>query len=364
MQSLLSSFSSLSDPRVKNRSEYPLETIVFITICAVVSGANTWKDIESFGKMKIPWIKKYVSLPGDKSPCDDVYADIFRAIDNTEFSNCFIDWISHISGLVPEELVSIDGKTLRGSYDRHDNKAAIHMVSAWSHKNQIVLGQYRTDAKSYEITAIPALIKLLDLSGGVVTIDAMGCQREIAEDIVAAGADYILALKQNQKTLYEEVENTFKVSVGKTSKKTDKDHGRIETRKCSVVNNLKWIDEAKKWKGLNTVVKIERAREILSTGKKTTEISYYISSLKETAEKINQLIRGHWEIENQLHWVLDVTFREDENRTRKGNADVNFNIIRHTALNILKLDNTKTSLKQKRYKAALDDQFREIVLKI
>ncbi|MCP3848609.1 MAG: ISAs1 family transposase [Gammaproteobacteria bacterium] len=360
----MSSFSSLSDPRVKNRSDYPLETIIFITICAVVSGANTWKGIESFGKMKIRWIQKYVALPEDRAPCDDVYADIFSRIDNHKFGNCFINWISHISGLIPEELVSIDGKTLRGSYDRHDGKAAIHMVSAWSHKNQIVLGQYKTDAKSNEITAIPALIKLLDLTGSIVTIDAMGCQKDIAEDIIDAGADYILALKQNQKALYEEVENTFKMTAPQISEQKDKDHGRIETRKCSVINDLKWVDEAVKWKGLKSVIKIERAREILSTGKKTTEISYYISSLKESADKINQLIRGHWEIENQLHWVLDVTFREDENRTRKGDADANFNVIRHTALNILKLDNTKTSLKQKRYKAALDDQFREKVLKI
>ena len=229
----------------------------------------------------------------------------------------------------------------------------------------LVLGQYKTDEKSNEITAIPALIKLLNLQGSIVSIDAMGCQKDIAEVIVERGADNILALKGNQKSLYDEVTNSFSIMKSATDEYSTRGHGRIETRKCSILNDLKWVDESKNWRGIKSIIKMERSREIMTTKKESRETSYYISSLDKTPKEMNKLIRGHWEIENNLHWVLDVTFKEDENRTRKGEAGANFSIIRHIALNILKLDKTsKKSIKLKRYNAALDDKFREAVLKI
>ncbi len=365
MEMLLASLSRIEDPRIERSKEYPLVSIIFITICAVVSGANGWSAIEKFGKAKRKWLKKYIILPENKSPCDDVYSNLFKRIDNEQFSSCFINWTCQLCGIVEEDLVNIDGKTMRGSYDKSDGKAAIHMVSAWSHKNQLVLGQYKTDEKSNEITAIPALIKLLNLKGSIVTIDAMGCQKKIVETITDQEADYIIGLKGNQKSLYEEVENSFIITESQLSKDITKEHGRIETRECRVITNLKFIDEASKWKNLKSVIQVKRRREILSTQKITNETSYYISSLNKTAKEMNQLVRGHWGIENSLHWVLDVTFNEDFNRTRKGNADANFSIIRHIGLNILKLDKTKNiSINLKRYNAALDDKFREKVLRL
>lgn len=365
MHNLLSSFRRLEDPRIERTKDYSLESIIFITICAVVSGSNTWVSIEDFGKTKHQWLSKYIKLPKDKSPCDDVYSDFFKRIDTEKFTECFINWTEQISGLVREDLIAIDGKTLRGSYDRSSCKESIHMISAWSQSNQLVLGQYKTHQKSNEITAIPALLDLLDISGSVISIDAMGCQRTIAKQIINQNADYILGLKGNQEVLLDDTKYSFRdISPCSDNLNITKDHGRIEKRNCSIITNLKHLENRQKWEGLQSIICIQTQREELSTGKISKEKRYYISSLKVDAKKFNQYIRSHWQIENKLHWVLDVTFKEDLNRTRTGHADANFNIIRHIALNILKLDKSKTSLNRKRYKAALNDLYRQNVMKI
>ena len=362
----LSSFSSLTDPRIDRTKIYPLESIIFLTIAAVVAGAETFVDIEEFGILKLDWLKKYVSCPDDRIPSHDTIGDFYSRIDSQEFENCFVDWISQVCGISNGELISIDGKRLRGSYDRYDNKAAIHMVSAWASSNEVVLGQVKVNEKSNEITAIPVLLDVLEIKGAIVSIDAMGCQTKIAEKIIEEKADYILALKGNQGALKEQVESYFNAApIYSEDEYTIKDHGRIESRKCSVITDLELIEETQHWKGIKAVVRIESKRTQVLTSKKTTENRYYITSLDKNANELNQLIRGHWGIENKLHWVLDVVFNEDLSRVRKNNAPENFSIIRRIALNLIKLDKTpKVSQRNKRNRAAWSDKFLEQILKI
>lgn len=361
----LSVFDELPDPRKDHLVIYELKSLIFITISAVVSGYDNFTEIALFAKYKRDWITRYVSLPEGKTPSHDIFGDFFSALCPEKFRDCFISWISMLSKITEGELIAIDGKTIRGSYDKFDKKAAIHMVSAWAKGNGIVLGQVKVNDKSNEITAIPALLNLLEVKGAIVSIDAMGCQKEIAEQIIAHQADYILALKGNQSALKEQVEGVFdKIIPESISEHVEKDHGRIETRKSTVITNLDLIEENENWKSLHSIVKIESTREQAISGKITHETRYYISSLKACAEKFNTLIRGHWTIENNLHWMLDVNFSEDESRIRKGFADENFSTIRRIALNVLKLDQTKGSFNVKRKKAALNDPFRENVLRI
>jgi len=366
MELMLSSFSQLEDPRLERRREYPLESIVFIAICAVVSGSNTWTEIEYFGKTKQQWLSKYIYLPEGKAPCDDVYASVFSRIDHKEFGKCFIDWTEHLCGLVSEDLIAIEGKTLRGSSNKATNKKAIHMVSAWSANNQIVLGQYKTDEKSNEITAIPALLNLLEIKGSIISIDAMGTQREIASLIIDKEADYILGLKSNQERLLADVSYSFRDQEPEdTATNITKGHGRIETRTCEVITDLKHLETLNDWRGLKSIIRITSKRLEVLSQKESTEQRYYICSAIKKASVLNDYIRGHWGIENKLHWTLDVNFKEDLNQTRTGFSDANFNTIKHISLNILKLDKSlKQSLKLKRYKAVLDDDFREQLLKI
>lgn len=365
MDLLLSSFSSLEDPRVARTRDYPLESLIFITISAVVSGANSWTEIEHFGKTKHSWLSKFVTLPENKAPCDDVYADVFSRINHNEFGKCFIHWTEQLTGLLSQDLIAIDGKTLRGSYDKDNSKSAIHMVNAWSVKNQLVLGQYKTSEKSNEITAIPALLNLLTTQGSVISIDAMGTQKEIATLIIEKEADYLLGLKENQAMLLEDVQHSFRdIEPHDTDTQTTKGHGRIEKRKCEIITDLRHLETKENWASLKTIVKISSTRIELSKQKETKETRYYISSLQTNAKQINQYVRSHWEVENKLHWTLDVIFKEDLNRTRTGFADANFSTIKQIALNILKLNKNKKSLNLKRYHAALDDNFREELLKI
>lgn len=361
-----SCFDQLTDPRSPKSLVYPLDTIVFLTVAAVTAGADSFVEIEVFGKNKLNWLKKYVCCPDDRIPSHDTLGDLFSRLNPKEFQQCFINWTSQVCNITEGDLIAIDGKRLRGSYDRHDNKAAIHMVSAWSSKNQIVLGQTKVDQKSNEITAIPVLIDLLDLKGAIVSIDAMGCQKEVAKQIRKAEADYILALKGNQSTLEQQVKAHFGYAVPASQNETvTKGHGRIETRKCTVIDNLDMLDQSDQWPELNTVIRIESLREFPLTKKNHTETRYYISSRQDTAKAFNTLIRQHWEVENKLHWVLDVNFREDHSRIRLGHADENFSTIRRIALNIIKLDNTvKASQRAKRKMASWNDRFLEAVLKL
>jgi len=359
-------FSSLSDPRIDRTKVYPLETIIFLTISAVVAGAETFVDVEDFGNLKLNWLKKYVPCPDNRIPSHDTIGNFYSRLDPKEFESCFVNWVSQVCGISQGELISIDGKTLRGSYDKYDNKAPIHMISAWASKNEVVLGQLKVTEKSNEITAIPTLLDVLEIKGAIISIDAMGCQTKIAEKIIEEGANYILALKGNQEALKEQVEPIFDIATPFSQyEHTEKNHGRIEHRKCSILTDLNLIEEAQNWKGIKAVVKIESSRMDVLTEKQTHETRYYITSLHTDAKHMNQLIRGHWAIENKLHWTLDVLFNEDLSRVRKDNAPENFSIIRRIALNLIKLDKTpKVSQRIKRHRAAWSESFLEHLLRI
>lgn len=362
----LDAFSPLPDPRKDCLVIYELKSLIFITLSAVISGSETYTDIAMFAEIKRDWIERYVPLPPGKTPSHDIFGDLFSALSPDKFRECFIQWVSSVSNITQGELIAIDGKRICGSYDRYSNKAAIHMVSAWASENQLALGQVKTHDKSNEITAIPILLDLLTIKGAIISIDAMGCQKDIAETIREKQADYLLALKDNQTTLKQQVIGAFDTIVpASQDENITKGHGRIETRKCTVVQDLGLIDETLKWKDLKSIVRIDSEREEVLTGKLTNETRYYISSCKLDAHTFNQLVRRHWSIENNLHWVLDVTFSEDSSRIRKGYADQNFSIIRRIALNLMKLEPTKKrSLRGKIKAAGLDDAFREQVLRI
>lgn len=362
----LEAFKDLDDPRHQKSRIYELESLVFLTIAAVVAGADSFVDIAEFGKQSKDWLKKHVHFPNDQTPAHDTLNDFFRRLNPQKFKDCFIKWTSQVSGITQGELIAIDGKCLRGSHDYRESKAAIYMVSAWASNNEVVLAQRKVDEKSNEITAIPKLLEVLEIKGAVVSIDAMGCQKKIAKKIVAANADYILALKGNQSTLHEEVVSRFNATKpALVDVSVEKDHGRIEQRKCEVIDMLEFIDEAKHWKKLKSVIKITSTRQQMSTAKQTTEQRFYISSLQTTADKFNRLIRSHWGIENKLHWVLDVQFGEDGSRIRKGHGDENFSLIRHIALNLITLEKTpKMSQRIKRKTAAWNKRFLEKILKL
>lgn len=366
MNPITECFSELTDPRVERRKLYPLESLVFITISATVAGAETWVDVAEFAACKKKWLSRYVYLPEDSTPSHDTIGDFFKRLNPQEFGHCFIEWTSMVSGITKGELIAIDGKKLNGSFDRNDGKAAIHMVSAWACENEIVLGQVKVNDKSNEITAIPVLLKTLELKGAIVSIDAMGCQKGIAKEIIEQGADYLLAVKDNQKTLNEQVQQKFKITqVASKEEQIEKNHGRIEKRKCSVINNLKFLDEAENWVGIKSLIRIESERMDVISQNSTSETRYYISSLAYSAKQFNDLVRNHWHVENKLHWMLDVVFKEDDSRVRKGFADENFSIVRRIALNLIKLDKTpKVSQRNKRNKAGWSDEFLEKMLRI
>ena len=356
-------FGRLNDPREEELVEHKLLDMIVIAVCAVICGADTWVEVETFGKARQAWLEGFLDLPHGIAS-HDTFGRLFARLSGHQFQKCFASWIQAVFTVTSGQVIAIDGKTLRRSYDRGCNKAAIHMVSAWANANRLVLGQVKTEAKSNEITAIPELLKLLEVKGSIVTIDAMGCQKAIAADIIDRGGDYVLALKGNQGRLSEQVKQFFTQAQANQfagiayayHETLDGGHGRVEVRRYWTVTVPPEITEADKWKGLQTIGMVESERHI--EGKVTRETRYYISSLDSDAERFGRAVRGHWGIENTLHWSLDVTFNEDSCRIRQGQAAENFAVLRHLALNLLQQDKTtRLGIKAKRFKAALDPQY-------
>jgi predicted transposase YbfD/YdcC len=325
--------------------------------------------MEAYGKKKEKWLKQFLELPNG-IPSHDTFARVFARIDPQQFQNCFLSWIKSINKITEGEVIAIDGKTLRHSYDKGKDKGAIHMVSAWATSNKLVLGQCKVEEKSNEITAIPELIKVLDIAGCLVTIDAMGCQKEIVKSIAEKSGEYIIALKKNQGNLYKNVEEIFKEAISKGFEgfkysefhtKEDK-HGREEIRHYLMLSDIEErIDTDKKWVNLQSVGMVEYIRKV--NGKTKVETGYYISSLTNNAKLLGESVRTHWGIENSLHWVLDVAFREDDCRIRKDNAPQNFAVIRHIAVNLLgKEKSQKLGTKSKQFCAGWDDEYLEKIL--
>lgn len=364
---LYNSFINISDPRDTN-SKHKLVDILTIAVCAVISGADTWTDIELYGKSKQEWFSTFLNLDHG-IPSHDTFGRVFSLINPKDFHEAFISWIKEISNKLNGDVIAIDGNNVRHSFDATNNKSAIHMVSAWSNDLGLVLGQLKVDDKSNEITAIPELLDKIDVSKAIVTIDAMGTQKDIAKKIVKKGGDYVLALKGNHKTFSADVEyffeeeskNNFKDIDYSFFKTTNKDHGRIETRKYYLIKDLNWLPQKDEWKELNSIIMVESERTI--SDKTTKERRYYISSLKEDIEIVANAIRKHWGIENSLHWILDVAFREDDSRVRIKNAAENFATLRHIALNLLKNEKTlKVGVKAKRLNAAWDNEYLKKIL--
>lgn len=358
------SFSSLPDPRrtTKGHFHYPLDEILFLVISAVLCGADGWVSINTFGKLKLDWLRHY--LPYENGiPSHDVLGKVFALINPVEFNTCFMHWINSLSQLTAGEVVAIDGKTLCGSASQQ--RAAFHLVSAYATQNRLCLAQQCVDEKSNEITAIPVLLDMLAIQSCVVTIDAMGCQPGIAQKIIDKKADYILMVKDNQKSLKEQIEKVFTLEKPSHSdRQTDMGHGRIEKRECDVIGKLDFLDERSRWPGLQRIVRIKSERAEKKTGKVAQETRYYISSLDGDAAQFNEKIRQHWAIENNLHWSLDVLFSEDALLMKSGNSAVNFSIVNKMALALLdKEKSTKMSKPSKRLTAALNDEYRSLVLK-
>jgi len=355
---LISIFGQIDDPRSDINKLHNLSDILLIGIISVICAADTWKNMEAYAKAKADFLSTFLELPNG-IPSHDTFNRVFSAIDSEQFETCFIEWINTLAKITKGEIVAIDGKTIRGA-KANGKKSPVHMVSAWANNSNLVLGQTKVNEKSNEITAIPKLLEVLSIEGAIVTIDAMGCQTDIAEKIISKKADYILAVKDNQKLLHQNIQDEFRFSKTiKTSTDLDLGHGRIETRTCSVITDFKFIEQNNKWKKLNSIVKIESIREFKNSNKSTeTAIRYYISSLITGSKEFQNAIRLHWGIENKLHWTLDVAFSEDASRKRTGNAAQNFSILNKIALNKLKNEKTeKQGVKGKRLRAAWDNEY-------
>lgn len=351
-------FDELPDPRVTGRCDHELLDVIVISVLAVICGADGWHDIHEFASVREEWLQEFLALPNG-IPGVDTYRRIFAALEPAAFHRCFQNWVQEVVQGGESQLIAIDGKTVRRSFAKEDNKKALHLVSAWCAENNVVLGQIATRAKSNEITAIPELLELLDLRGATVTIDAMGCQTAIAEKIVDGGADYVLGLKGNHPTLNEEVREFFALdhrdgsstAVHDTHETVDGEHGRIEVRRVTASDDIDWLEGRARWKGLTSIVMVESDRT--ANGKTSTERRFYLSSLPANAALVGERIRGHWAIENRLHWVLDMAFDEDRCRIRSRNAPDNFALLRKIAVNLLKREkSSKRGIEGKRKKAA------------
>jgi predicted transposase YbfD/YdcC len=362
-KSIVEHFSFLTDPRILLKTEHKLIDIVVITVCAVLAGADDWVEIAGFGRAKEDWFRTFLELPkGIHS--HDTFGRVFARIEPEEFGNCLISWIREVFPSSGTDVIAIDGKTSRRSHDRANGKGPIHMVNAWAVENRLILGQIKTEDKSNEITAIPELLKIIDIKGCVVTTDAMGCQKEIAKQIVKQGGDYVLSLKGNQGNLHKDVEllfekakeDNYKDLPHDTHTTVDGGHGRVETRQYTTIGDVDWFEEKSKWPKLTTFGMVESQRDMGDHA--TQETRYFISSLPNDAERFAVAARGHWGIENGLHWCLDVAFREDDSRVRKGHGPTNLAIINRFALSLIKQDpSRKLGVKASRKRAGWDQDY-------
>ena len=359
-------FSTLTDPRriTKGNFQYPLEEILFLNISAIISGFTQWKEIVCFGEEKIDWLRKFFPFKNG-IPSHDILNGLFNRLDTKEFNTCFMNWVNSIVVHSQGRVIAFDGKTIRGNASNlSDSK--LHIVSAFCARNEISLGQIKVNEKSNEITAIPDLLELIAVKGCIVTIDAMGCQKKIAEKIIEKNADYILMVKENQANLKEQIEKVFNIQKPEMiDVEEDLGHGRIEKRTCEVITKLDFLDDKEDWKSLKSIIKITSERTNKKTNVYSCETRFYISSISENAKLINNSIRSHWAIENNLHWTLDVVMKEDGQLNYIGNAPENMNIMRKTAMGMLVQEKTvKESKNMKMVKALLSDTYRELILKV
>jgi predicted transposase YbfD/YdcC len=369
---LIEHFQGIVDPRVNRTKEHALIDVLVIAVCTLLCGGETFNDMEDFGKAKEDWFRTFLTLPNG-IPSHDTFNRVFAALDPKEFLECFLRWTQSLRQAVPQEIVALDGKALRRAMNQ--KQSVKYVVSAWAESNNLVLGQLKVSDKSNEITAVPELLRVLELSGCIVTLDAMGCQKKIAREIIEADADYVLALKGNQETVHEEVKSFLDATiveaqavrpVGAKAPKAaatlahvqtvEKDHGRLEIRDYYQSDGLAWFADLAKWEGLKSVGSVESQRDI--NGVKTVERRYYLSSLPLNVELFARAVRSHWGVENKLHWVMDVCFHEDQSRARTGHAAENLATLRRLALNLLKKETTKKrGIKGKQLNASWDHSY-------
>lgn len=364
-------FSVLPDPRIDRTKKHLLIDILFIAVCTMICGGEGFTDMEEFGEAKEEWLRKYLELPYG-IPSHDTFRRLFSILDPQAFGECFTRWSQALHDATNGGVIALDGKTVRHSFDTFSGQPALHMVSAWASENGLALGQVRVDKKSNEITAIPRLLEMIDVKGRIITTDAMGCQRDVAKRIIDKKGDYVFCLKGNQGSLHDEVkyffdeckEANYEDVKHNYFESVEKDHGRIETRRCWVVEEdaIRWLEREDQWPGLRSIAAIESERKI--RGKTTTETRYFISSLTGRAQKVVEAAREHWAIENSLHYVLDVTFNEDKSRIRKDNAPENLVVLRRIALNMVKKEQThkKASVRRKVKAAGWDNSYLERIL--
>ena len=393
---LIDYFQDLEDPRLDRTKRHPLINIIFIAICAMVSDADSWASIETFAQAKREWLAKYLDLPDGSHPVpsDDTFRRTISRLDPEAFEGAFRRWVTSVARRIDGETVALDGKTLRGSYDRDADRLAsdrapqkpLHLVSAWASEQRLVLAQARVDAKTNEITVLPDLLEVLELEGCLVTIDGrrnfcvMGTQKDIAEQITGRGGDYVLALKSNHPQLYDDVRTFFEEAIARnfhliehdSTHQVDGGHRRIEVRRCWAAGDISWLARRDRWPGLRSIALVEAQRSEdrwdEEVGERTSmnavQRRYYISSLPADAKRIAEAVRSHWGIENKVHWVLDVSFGEDASRIRKGHGPENVGVLRRIAMNLVRQDDRPGSLRQKRKRAGWDDAYREEILAI